>query len=86
MQDADQVVEAAAESVAVVAGPELYGPWIEHSRYGLYADSLADMVPLARQLVERPQQRLRWFQGHMQGSGLSVGDFVAVAHGPVSPS
>ena len=51
-------LEAAAESVAVVAGPELYGPWIEHSRYGLYADSLADMVPLARQLVERPQQRL----------------------------
>ena len=50
-------LEAAAESVAVVAGPELYGPWLEHSRYGLSANSLTEIVPLARQLVDQPQQR-----------------------------
>ena len=51
-------LEAAAESVAVVAGPELYGPWLEQGRYGLFAHSLAEIVPFARQLVEQPQQRL----------------------------
>ena len=50
-------LEAAAESVAVVAGPELYGPWLEHSRYGLTAYSLDEIIPLARQLVEQPHQR-----------------------------
>ena len=50
-------LEAAAESVAVVAGPELYGPWLEHSRYGLTANSLDEIIPLARQLVEQPHQR-----------------------------
>ena len=51
-------LEASAESVAVVAGPELYGPWLDQGRYGLFAHSLAEIVPLARQLVEQPQQRM----------------------------
>ena len=51
-------LEAAAESVAVVAGPELYGPWLEQGRYGLFASELSAMVPLARQLMEHPQQRM----------------------------
>ena len=51
-------LEAAAESVAVVAGPELYGPWLDQGRYGLFASDLSAMVPLARQLVEQPQQRM----------------------------
>ncbi|QNI46820.1 hypothetical protein [Synechococcus sp. A15-60] len=51
-------LEAAAESVAVVAGPELYKPWLEQGRYGLFASELSAMVPLARQLVEHPQQRM----------------------------
>ena len=51
-------LEAAAESVAVVAGPELYGPWLEQGRYGLFASELSAMVPLGRQLVEHPQQRM----------------------------
>ena len=51
-------LEAAAESVAVVAGPELYGPWMEQGRYGLLAPELSAMVPLARQLLEQPRQRM----------------------------
>ena len=51
-------LEAAAESVAVVAGPELYGPWLDQGRYGLFASELSAMVPLARQLVEQPRQRM----------------------------
>ena len=51
-------LEAAAESVAVVAGPELYGPWVAQGRYGLFASELSAMVPLARLLVEQPSQRM----------------------------
>lgn len=51
-------LEAAAESVAVVAGPELYGPWLEQGRYGLLATDLSMMVPLARQLLMQPEQRM----------------------------
>lgn len=50
-------MEAAAESVAVVAGPELYGPWMEQGRYGLWAERLDAMVPLARQLMAEPAWR-----------------------------
>ena len=52
-------LEAAAESVAVVAGPELYGPWLEQGRYGLLATDLSAMVPLARQLVMQPHKRMQ---------------------------
>ena len=51
--------EAAAESVAVVAGPELYGPWLGEKHYGLYARDLDAVVPLARQLAADPA----WRQG-----------------------
>ena len=50
-------LEAAAESVAVVAGPELYEPWLQKGRYGLVAQELSGLVPLARQLLEQPRQR-----------------------------
>ena len=38
-------LEASAESVAVVAGPELYGSWLEQGKYGLWAQDLSMMVP-----------------------------------------
>ena len=47
--------EAAAESVAVVAGPELYGPWLEKGRCGCWAADLDQVVPLARQLAADPR-------------------------------
>ena len=50
-------LEASVESVAVVGGPELYGPWLEDGRYGLYARSLDELVPLARQLINQPLLR-----------------------------
>ena len=79
-------LEAAAESVAVVAGPELYGPWLEHSRYGLTASSLAEIIPLARQLggTASPTAGDCW-TGSCACTAVSFGDFVALAYGPVSP-
>ena len=58
LQDPDQVVGSSRRVCGVVAGPELYKPWLEQGRYGLFASELSDMVPLARQLVEHPQQRM----------------------------
>ena len=51
-------LEAAAESVAVVGGPELYGPWFENGRFGLWSKTLDSVVPLARTLVSQPKKRL----------------------------
>ena len=50
-------MEAAAESTAVVAGPELYGPWLSNGRYGLLAQSLDQIVPLARWIMNQPAKR-----------------------------
>jgi len=50
-------LEAAAESTAVVAGPELYGPWLAGNRCGLWARSIAEVVPLAQQLAARSELR-----------------------------
>ena len=52
-------LEAAAESTAVVAGPELYGPWLSHQQNGLLAGGVAAIVPLARQLATDHQRRQR---------------------------
>ena len=48
-------LEAAAESVAVVAGPELYDSWFDNSTYGMFASSLNEIVPSARWLVNNPK-------------------------------
>ena len=45
--------------MAVVAGPELYGPWLGEKHYGLYARDLDAVVPLARQLAADPAWRQR---------------------------
>lgn len=50
-------MEAAAESTAVVAGPELYGPWLGDGRYGLAVQSLDEIVLLARRLMNQPAKR-----------------------------
>ena len=50
-------LEAAAECTAVVAGPELYGPWLSGQNNGLLADEVSQIVPLARQLAAEPQRR-----------------------------
>ena len=66
-------MEAAAESVAVVAGPELYGPWMEHGRYGLYASRLDQMVPLARQLVSDEDFRAKLvLRAHQRAGQLQL--------------
>jgi len=52
-------LEAAAESTAVVAGPELYGPWLGHNSLGLWAEGPRQMIGLARQLAADPV----WRQG-----------------------
>ena len=51
-------IEAAAESVAVIGGPELYAPWFENGRFGLWAKTLDSIVPLARTLLSHPEKRL----------------------------
>jgi hypothetical protein len=50
-------LEAAAESTVVVAGPELYGPWLANNRHGLWAESVEQVVALARQLANNPARR-----------------------------
>ena len=50
-------MEAAAESTAVVAGPELYGPWLGEGRYGLVVQSLDQVVPMARWLMSQSATR-----------------------------
>ena len=50
-------LEAAAESTAVVAGPELYGPWLAGQRNGLWASNVEQVVPLARRLAGDPGLR-----------------------------
>jgi len=50
-------LEAAAESTAVVAGPELYGPWLAEERHGVWAANPAQLVAAARQLASDPQRR-----------------------------
>ena len=44
-------LEAAAESTVVVAGPELYGPWLAWNRHGLWANQPQKVIPLARNLA-----------------------------------
>ena len=43
-------MEAAAESVAVIAGPGLYKEIINGNKNGIYCESINDIVPKARQL------------------------------------
>ena len=71
-----QWLEAAAESVAVVAGP-VYGPWLEQGRYGLLAAELSMMVPLARQLLMEPQQRMEMVsRAHARVHDFHLGIFL----------
>jgi len=65
-------MEAAVESVAVVAGPELYGPYLENGRYGLTAQSLNEIVPLARLLANSSQLR----EDIVRRSRVRVQDFA----------
>ena len=51
-------LEASAESVAVIAGPELYGPYLENGKYGLFAPKLEEVIYLARKLASNPKNRL----------------------------
>ncbi len=44
-------LEASAESTAVVAGPELYGPWLDQNSRGLWAQSSEQMLELAQELA-----------------------------------
>ena len=50
-------LEAAAESTVVVAGPELYGPWLANDRLGLWAADGPDLVAVARRLAANPGLR-----------------------------
>jgi len=50
-------LEAAAESTAVVAGPELYRPWLHSTQSGVWAPSLEQVVPAARRLAADPELR-----------------------------
>ena len=50
-------LEAAAESTVVVAGPELYGPWLAGNSCGLCAAAVEQVVPLAQQLAAQPALR-----------------------------
>lgn len=50
-------LEAAAESTVVVAGPELYQPWLAGNQNGLWASGVDQVVPLARQLASQPAWR-----------------------------
>ena len=52
-------LEASAESTAVVAGPELYGPWLDQNRHGLWAEAPEQMLVLAHQLAADPAMRER---------------------------
>lgn len=52
-------LEGAAESTVVVAGPELYAPWLGHNRNGRWAHSVDQVVPLARELASNPAWRQR---------------------------
>lgn len=58
-------LEAAAESTVVIAGPELYGPWLANNRYGLWTHSIEAMVPLASQANAESRQALAQ-QAHEQ--------------------
>lgn len=44
-------LEASAESTVVVAGPELYGPWLDQNNRGLWARSPAQVLELAQKLA-----------------------------------
>ena len=50
-------LEAAAESTVVVAGPELYAPWLENDRLGLWAADGSALVATARHLAAQPMLR-----------------------------
>ena len=52
-------LEASAESTAVVAGPELYGPWLDQNRHGLWAANAHQMLALAQQLAAASSWRQR---------------------------
>ena len=52
-------MEAAAESTVVVAGPELYRPWLNCRQNGLWVPSTDQVVPAARQLAADPELRQR---------------------------
>jgi glycosyltransferase involved in cell wall biosynthesis len=52
-------LEASAESTAVVAGPELYGTWLDQNRHGLWAESPEQMLELAQELAADPALRQR---------------------------
>ena len=65
-----KLLECAAESVAAVCGPELYGRWAPSTVASLVPD-LAAVVPAAQALAERLEQRQgqvveahRWVQEH----------------------
>jgi len=67
-------LEAAAESTAVVAGPELYGPWLAGGSQGVWAESPAQVVVAARRLAADPERRRRLVQsahGAAQRHGLA---------------
>ena len=50
-------MEAAVESTAVVAGPELYAPWVQEGRFGVWAEGPAAVVQEARRLAYDPERR-----------------------------
>ena len=65
--------EAAAESVAVVAGPELYGPWCADGRYGICVSSVDEVIPEARDLVcDLPRRQLIVADAHARVSALQL--------------
>lgn len=64
-------MEAAAESVAVVGGPELYGPWLASGEFGLYAQTIKEIIPMARWLVDNPRER----QAMVQRAYNRIDDF-----------
>ena len=44
-------LEAAAESTVVIGGPELYRPWLQNDRYGLWSSDGTQMIAAARRLA-----------------------------------
>ena len=70
-------LEAAAESCVVIAGPELYGPWLAEDQYGMWANAIKEVVPLARALARDPVLRQRLAsEAHRQSRHHDLGQLI----------
>ena len=68
-------LEAAAESTVVVGGPELYRPWLQNERYGLWSEDGPQMIAAARRLEVDGELRIAMAQrahGAIQAHALPL--------------